>query len=450
MSIVIRPTKTIQKLSFAIFSFIIITFLLGTMAESALAQIPRDKRFFSETNHSVEGQFLYYWESNGELFRFGYPLTDAYLTTNGRLTQVFERAIFEWWPENPPEYRIQLALLGNLLAGNSRRTNPAAFIPISNGVSNGVRDYFNETGHYLNEPFRTYWKDNGGLPTYGFPICEEFKEASVTDGNIYLTQYFERNRFEYHPENFDTEFEILLGLLGSEYAQSHSQDFPLKETPAVSAWDQLATGAKGIYPPVPTGLSELPPALPPSSSPIKVSGSGTNASNKFQLAKGPAMVKIESDTPEFFEAMMISNSGEESYLVSTEGVYSGTVYVYAVESGSYAINVTSKGNWSFEVTDFKILRNLDASLLPVASLTGKGDTALPKLSMSQGLKLFTFTHDGESDFSAFMLNEEGEEIEVFLANGNISGSKATSAPVTGTYYLSVKATGNWSITIQNI
>jgi hypothetical protein len=49
-----------------------------------------------------------------------------------------------------------------------------------------------------------------------------------------------------------------------------------------------------------------------------------------------------------------------------------------------------------------------------------------------------------------MLNEEGEEIEVFLANGNISGSKATSAPVTGTYYLSVKATGNWSITIQNI
>jgi hypothetical protein len=29
-------------------------------------------------------------------------------------------------------------------------------------------------------------------------------------------QYFERNRFEYHPENAGTPFEVLLGLLGNQ------------------------------------------------------------------------------------------------------------------------------------------------------------------------------------------------------------------------------------------
>ncbi len=29
-------------------------------------------------------------------------------------------------------------------------------------------------------------------------------------------QYFERNRFEYHPENAGSRFEVLLGLLGWE------------------------------------------------------------------------------------------------------------------------------------------------------------------------------------------------------------------------------------------
>ena len=41
----------------------------------------------------------------------------------------------------------------------------------------------------------------GGLPVYGYPITEEFIEKSPTDGKPYKVQYFERNRFEYHPEN---------------------------------------------------------------------------------------------------------------------------------------------------------------------------------------------------------------------------------------------------------
>jgi len=47
----------------------------------------------------------------------------------------------------------------------------------------------------------------------GYPISEPFPEISPTDGQIYLTQYFERNRLELHPE-LPPEFRVSLGLLG--------------------------------------------------------------------------------------------------------------------------------------------------------------------------------------------------------------------------------------------
>src|SRR5262249_29825445 len=39
-------------------------------------------------------------------------------------------------------------------------------------------------------------------------------------------QYFERNRFEYHPENKGTQYEVLLGLLGTQKG-----GFPLHDVP---------------------------------------------------------------------------------------------------------------------------------------------------------------------------------------------------------------------------
>jgi hypothetical protein len=41
-------------------------------------------------------------------------------------------------------------------------------------------------------------------------------EQSATDGRVYLVQYFERNRFELHPEHRGTADEIQLGLLGAD------------------------------------------------------------------------------------------------------------------------------------------------------------------------------------------------------------------------------------------
>jgi hypothetical protein len=73
-----------------------------------------------------------------------------------------------------------------------------------------------QTGYYLGGEFLKYWKERGGLASYGFPISEELREVNQADGKEYTVQYFERARLEYHPENAGTQYVVLLGLMGVE------------------------------------------------------------------------------------------------------------------------------------------------------------------------------------------------------------------------------------------
>ena len=66
--------------------------------------------------------------------------------------------------------------------------------------------------------FKQFWEANGGLTTFGYPITGEFRERNPADGQIYTVQYFERARFEYHPEHAGTPYETQLGLLGRQFA----------------------------------------------------------------------------------------------------------------------------------------------------------------------------------------------------------------------------------------
>lgn len=54
--------------------------------------------------------------------------------------------------------------------------------------------YFPETGHYAYGLFRDYWNNFGGLEIFGYPLTEQRLE-----GDLWV-QYYERARFEYHPE----------------------------------------------------------------------------------------------------------------------------------------------------------------------------------------------------------------------------------------------------------
>lgn len=170
-------------------------------------------KFFPETGHHLDGVFLQYWQKNGGLAQFGYPISDQLIEpdpNNGqaRTVQYFERNRFEYFPENAgTPYVVQLGRLGeDQLAGLGFewRAQPPQEQPAPGCL------WFRETERSLCPPFRQYWEKRGGLAIYGLPLTD----AYTVDGR--LVQYFERNRFEHHPEYAGTPYEVLLGLLGVE------------------------------------------------------------------------------------------------------------------------------------------------------------------------------------------------------------------------------------------
>lgn len=172
-------------------------------------------RYFPETGHNIMFEVKRFYESRGGLEIFGLPLTEI-ITENGQQVQYFERARFEIHPENKgTDYYILPTRLGAYFTQN--RMGEAPFQWLVAAPSAGLT-YFPESGHSLGGGFRNFWKANGGVKTFGYPISEEFQEVSPTDGKTYTVQYFERARFEWHPENGATKWEFQLGLLGTEYA----------------------------------------------------------------------------------------------------------------------------------------------------------------------------------------------------------------------------------------
>ena len=182
---------------------------------------------FKETGLAVSGDFWTAWQGGrsyqDSLYINGLPITsvrDETSPTDGKVykTQWFERARFEAHPGNQPPYNMLLGLLG--VAAAQGRQNEAAFKPVSN--PGGIAQWFPETGHALGDSsaggraIADFWTRLGGLKQFGFPISQPFMEVSKDDGKTYLVQYFERQRFEYHPENKGTRFEVLLGRLGAE------------------------------------------------------------------------------------------------------------------------------------------------------------------------------------------------------------------------------------------
>lgn len=68
--------------------------------------------FFPETKHMLQGGFLEFWQNNGGLDLFGYPISEE-IYENGLTVQYFQRARFEFYPDNPDGRRVQLGLLGD-------------------------------------------------------------------------------------------------------------------------------------------------------------------------------------------------------------------------------------------------------------------------------------------------------------------------------------------------
>ncbi|NCC35918.1 MAG: hypothetical protein EOM24_28465, partial [Chloroflexia bacterium] len=97
---------------------VLLVVLLAWPASSVLAQQPPQPICFPGVpgiDHCIDPVFTAYWQRNGGLAVFGYPLGPLQqVEIEGRVLQVqwFERNRLELHPQNPPAYRVLLGRMG--------------------------------------------------------------------------------------------------------------------------------------------------------------------------------------------------------------------------------------------------------------------------------------------------------------------------------------------------
>jgi hypothetical protein len=186
----------------------------------------QDRRCFAETGHCIEGPIRQYWERNGGLPVFGYPITDLATETVEGWTgpvQWFERDRLE-------DHGVQGVMAGRLGVRilELQDINWWDFPRADEQQARAAGcSYFPDTGHSMCEPFKSYWERNGGLERFGYPISEP--QERTIDGWTGMVQYFERRRMEHHTEHAGTEYEVLLGLLGREVIAAGGRCQPVIE-----------------------------------------------------------------------------------------------------------------------------------------------------------------------------------------------------------------------------
>jgi hypothetical protein len=165
--------------------------------------------FFPETGHNVGMAIKTRFDALGGVATFGLPLTELIVGADGAHVQYFERARFEFRPA-APEARVAISRAGALVTAG--RTDPA--VQWLAASPDPARTYFPESGHTIGGAFAWFWQSRGGVAVFGYPISEELYEWDEAAGAERLVQYFERARFEYHPERAGTPDEVTLSPLG--------------------------------------------------------------------------------------------------------------------------------------------------------------------------------------------------------------------------------------------
>jgi ELWxxDGT repeat protein len=220
--------------------------LLGILSLLLIAPVPlqaQEQRCFPETGYCISGRIRSFWEQNGGLPVFGFPVgpqQEEQIEGRPIQAQWFERNRLELHPENAAPYDVLLGRLGADRLAQQGRPDWQNF-PKDEQPGDCVSF---STGHSVCGPILAAWRAHGlefdgrpgasyaeSLALFGLPISSPALE--VLEGKVYMVQWFERTRFELHPEN-QPPYNVLLGLLGNEIRQA-AQDTPVSTSAEADA-----------------------------------------------------------------------------------------------------------------------------------------------------------------------------------------------------------------------
>jgi hypothetical protein len=191
------------------FLAVLISFCLLSVSWVSVHAQELDSEYFSETGHNVRGDFLKFYKNNpNAVFLYGYPITEEFISKDGKTVQYFHRARFEYRADLPDGQRVQVTQLGRLTYVSTGQLNT------SNAFA--CRTY-PETGYPVCFAFLEFFDKYGGLTQFGYPISGfEYHENKIV-------QYFENTRMEWQPWKAEGQ-RVVVSDLGRIYFDKLGED----------------------------------------------------------------------------------------------------------------------------------------------------------------------------------------------------------------------------------
>lgn len=150
---------------------LIVTAVLATPAQAA-----PNERCFTETGFCISGTILSYWEKNGGLPVFGYPITPQRTETiEGTWT-----GPVQWFERDRLEDHINegKGILAGRLGARWLELQGRPWVQGTGPVrGDGNCTHFPQTGYNICDTFSTFWRQNGTEIRLGYPITEVINET---------------------------------------------------------------------------------------------------------------------------------------------------------------------------------------------------------------------------------------------------------------------------------
>jgi hypothetical protein len=396
--------------------------VLIVLAGVPQASAQSGERCFSETGQCISGRIRQFWEQNGGLPVFGFPIgPQQEQAVEGRTVQAqnFEHNRLELHPQNQAPYDVLLGRLGADRLAQQGRDWQTAF---AKSEPQANCRFFAETGHSICGTILAGWRAGGleidgragkteaeNLALFGLPLSDLVTETS-SDGKQYQLQWFERARFELHPEN-QPPYNLLLGLLGNELRDNG-------------------------------GATPTPPAA---SAALTITGHGPDVTDPVMLP-APVTRVVGSHragdgrkSHNFAVWAYVAGTDERDLLFNVIGDHDGVRRLASTRPVYF--EVTADGDWSLTIEPLP--QQPEAS----GGISGRGQFVSGYFQPHASRVTYAFSHGGTRNFAVWLYCAGGREALPVNQIGNYEGEAVVEFG-RGPCYWAVEADGDWTITAK--
>lgn len=156
----------------------------------------------------------------------------------------------------------------------------------------------------------------------------------------------------------------------------------------------------------------------------------------FNISEDKIETVWELKNQEIYRSTEVINNADDTYKV---GVSMSEGFFY---TGEYKCNIYLNNS----IEDYIEFEVSQVDFEPI-EISGSGTTSSDFFDIVGGLTIFEFNNSGSGNFISYLLDEEGDELELLVNEiGSVNGKKAMYLPG-GKYFINVEHGANWTFNI---